>query len=158
VSRDGRAGEQEEEVSRVVRRASIAAASVAAALSPIPFADEVALLPVYAWLAVRIARARGVGARAMPWWPLTKTALVGLGVRAAVNAPLAGVPGVAAATNATSAVFFTRLYAAHVDRACRASVEQPPVRAAEEVLRRVTVFARRATRSVRGSSSESIGT
>lgn len=105
-------------VASAVRRASIAAATIAVVLSPIPFADEVALLPVFGWLTVRVARARGLASHAIPWTALGRNAVAGLAVRAAVNAPFAAVPGVAAATNATTAVVLTRYYGSRVDRAC----------------------------------------
>ncbi len=112
-------GASPEVATRAVGGASVAAAGVAVLLSPIPFADEVALLPVYAWLTARIAHARGRRVRDLPGRPLAKAALVGLGVRAALNAPLAGVPGVAAAMNAATAVGLTQIYAACVDHVCR---------------------------------------
>ncbi|MBN9161610.1 MAG: hypothetical protein BGO98_34910 [Myxococcales bacterium 68-20] len=108
-----------ESAMRAVGGASVAAAGVAVMLSPIPLADELALLPVYAWLTARIAHARGRRVRDLPGGPLAKAALVGLGVRAALNAPLAGVPGVAAAMNAATAVGLTQIYAACVDHVCR---------------------------------------
>lgn len=102
----------------VIRRTSFVAAGLAVVLSPIPFADEVALLPVYAWLTVRVARARGTSPLAVPWRPLGKTALLGLAVRAGVGAPVAAIPGVAAAVNAATAFALTRAYGACVDRLC----------------------------------------
>lgn len=111
------------EVARAIRRASVAAATIAVVLSPIPFADELALLPVYGWLTVRVARACGVVPQAIPWAPLAQKALVGLGVRAAVNAPVAAVPGLAAAMNATTAVVLTRYYGARV-RCCASATAE----------------------------------
>ncbi|HVJ93635.1 MAG TPA: hypothetical protein VM580_27725 [Labilithrix sp.] len=106
-------------VAHAVGSASVAAAGLAVVLSPIPLADEVVLPPVYAWLTVRVARARGRRVRDLPWRPLAKLAFVGLGVRAALNAPLAGVPGVAAGMNAATAVALTYVYGACVDYVCR---------------------------------------
>ena len=90
-------------------------------LSPIPMADEIALVPVYAWLTLRVARARRKRARELPWSPLAKTMLAGLLVRGGIDATVATVPGVAAVVNATTAVALTQIYGACVDHVCRGS-------------------------------------
>lgn len=112
------ADDAEQSAAGVIRRTSLAAAGLAIVLSPVPFADEAALLPVYAWLTVRVARARGTSPLTLPWRSLGKTALVGLAIRAGVGAPVAAIPGVAAVVNAATAFGLTRAYGACVDRAC----------------------------------------
>jgi hypothetical protein len=73
---------------------------------------------VYALLTTRIARSRGVGARAIPWRPIAITAITGLGARAAVNLTVSYIPVVAAAANAASGIALTRLFGRYVDGAC----------------------------------------
>jgi uncharacterized protein (DUF697 family) len=131
---------------RAIRKASIAAAGLAVVLSPIPFADEIALLPIYGWLTVRVARARGRGARYVPWRALTRTALAGLAVRAAVNAPTATLPGVAAAMNAVTAVGLTATYGACVDYVCRAPSELTAIGPRDVLAALRTRMRRRVTR------------
>jgi len=106
------------DVARAIRRASFTTAAIAVVLSPIPLADELALLPLYGVLTVRIARARGVTLRAVPWRPIALTALAGLGARAALNLTVSYIPFVAAAANAASGVALTRFLGHYVDTAC----------------------------------------
>lgn len=105
-------------VSRAIRRASVASAGISVVLSPIPLADEIALVPVYAWLTMRVARARRKAARDVPWPSLAKVAVAGLFVRGAIDATVATVPGLSALVNATTAVGLTHVYGACVDDAC----------------------------------------
>jgi uncharacterized protein (DUF697 family) len=110
--------EAEQAVARAIRSASITAAALGVVLSPIPLADEIALLPVYGVLTARIARSRGVELRAVPWKPIALTAIAGLGARAAVNLTVSYIPFVAAAANAVSGVALTRFFGRYVDAAC----------------------------------------
>lgn len=105
-------------VARAIRGASIAAGALGVVLSPIPLADELALLPVYGVLTAKIARARGVRLQAVPWRPIALTTLAGLGARAAVNLTVSYIPFVAAAANAASGVALTRFLGRYVDAAC----------------------------------------
>jgi uncharacterized protein (DUF697 family) len=122
-STDDRTAERATKVARVIRRASIGAAAFGVILSPIPLADELVLLPAYAVLSARIARARGLELRAIPWRPIGLTALAGLGVRAAVNLTVSYIPFVAAAANAASAVALTQFFGRYVDAACQGALE-----------------------------------
>lgn len=103
---------------RAIRRASTAAAGISVVLSPIPLADELALVPLYAWLTLRIARVSGKTAKEIPWRPLAKTAFVGLVIRGGIDATVAAIPGVAAVINASTAVALTEIYGACVDYVC----------------------------------------
>jgi uncharacterized protein (DUF697 family) len=106
------------DVQPLIRRISVAAGALAVVSSPIPFADEVLLLPVYGWLALRVGRAHGVGPRDVPWRKLAEATAVGLLMRAAANAPFALVPGIDAAVNAVTAVALTQFLGDYYDEAC----------------------------------------
>lgn len=113
----------EASATRTIHRAAVAAAGISVVLSPLPLADELALLPLYALLTVRVARTRGRAVRDVPWRPLAKIAFVGLAIRGAVDVTTSGIPGVAAVVNATTAVALTKVYGACVDRVCREPAE-----------------------------------
>jgi len=106
------------EVERTIHRTSLVAAVIGAMLSPIPLADEIVLVPVFAVLTRAIARHRGLPRKEVPWRPIIGTALAGLGARAAINLSVSLLPGVAAVANAGSAALLTELVGAYVDAAC----------------------------------------
>lgn len=107
-------------VKTVVRRTSVAACVTAAVLSPIPLADEVALVPTYGLMLWRIAAARGVSVSAAPWRPFMTAAVAGLTLRAVVNLSVAALPGVSAVANAVSAVTLTHALGRVADNLCSA--------------------------------------
>jgi uncharacterized protein (DUF697 family) len=108
----------ERDVARAIRRASLTAAALGVVLSPVPLADELALLPVYGVMTAQIARYRGVGLRRVPWRPLAVTAVTGLAARAAVNLTVSYIPIVAAVANAASGMALTQFLGRYVDTAC----------------------------------------
>src|SRR5262249_11117427 len=114
-----------EGVDGVVRSATVAAAALGAVLWPIPFADEVALVPLLGWITARVARAHGIASRLLPLGPLTRYALTGLAARAALSSGVIFVPVVAPIANAATAAALTRAYAGRVDRACEAIARGP---------------------------------
>ena len=103
----------------VVLQTSVFSAALGVVLSPVPFADELLLVPVYGVMAARIARAHGLGLGAVPWRPIGGAIAAGLAARAAANAAFAFIPGVAAAANAVSAAALTRVLGGYIDTACR---------------------------------------
>jgi uncharacterized protein (DUF697 family) len=105
-------------VARVVRRTSFVAGALAVVLSPIPLADELALLPVYGVMASRIGKIHGLRARDLPWRPIATTTIAALAARAAINVTVSYIPGVAAVANAVSALTLTQLLGRYVDDAC----------------------------------------
>jgi uncharacterized protein (DUF697 family) len=111
------------DVEKTIHRTSIVAAVIGAVLSPIPLADEIVLMPVFAVLATTIGKQRGVEKGRMPWKPILGTAAAGLGARAAVNVSVSYIPGVAAVANAASAALLTELFGQYVDVACSAPEE-----------------------------------
>jgi uncharacterized protein (DUF697 family) len=112
-------------VSRTIHRTSILAGAFGAVLSPIPLIDEVVLMPVYTMMTARIAKARGVALRAVPWKAITKTTIGGLAARGVVNLSVAFIPGVAAVANAVTAAALTEIIGRYVDRVCEDSEAQP---------------------------------
>jgi uncharacterized protein (DUF697 family) len=105
-------------VERIIRRTSIVTGALGVILSPIPLADELLLLPIYAVLSAKIGKDHGLAAGAVPWKPICATAIAGLAARAAVNVTVSYIPGVAAAANAATAVALTQFFGRYVDDAC----------------------------------------
>ena len=121
-------------VQRIIDRSSCAAAGLGVVLSPLPFADEVLLLPLLGGMAFGIGRAHGRGWSELPWRAIARTAVAGLVARAAVNLAVSYIPFVAAAANAASAAALTGAFGAYADRACR-----DPAHARAETLRELKV-------------------
>jgi uncharacterized protein (DUF697 family) len=107
-----------ESVRKLVSRTSYVAGAIAVVLSPIPLADEVALLPVFGVMTGRIARTHGLKLRDVPWRPIATTTLAALTARATLNLAVSYIPGVAAVANAVSAVTITHLLGRYVDETC----------------------------------------
>jgi uncharacterized protein (DUF697 family) len=106
-------------VKSVVFQTSVVSAALGVALSPIPLADELLLVPVYGVMAARIGKVRGVGFASLPWKPIGGAIAAGLAARAAANAAFAFIPGVAAVANAVSAAALTRVLGGYIDAACQ---------------------------------------
>ena len=117
--------------SALVRRTSIAAALGAAALSPVPMADEVLLLPTFLGLGAFVGRHHGLALREVPWAALGKAAVLVLAIRGGINATVAFVPGVAAAVNATTAYALTGAYGNWLDSVCARAARLERRRAAQ---------------------------
>lgn len=105
-------------VERVIRRTGLVTAALGVVLSPIPLADELLLLPIYAVMTARIGKHHALPLKAVPWRPICATAVAGLTARAAVNVTVSYIPGVAAVANATTALALTRFFGRYVDDAC----------------------------------------
>lgn len=106
------------DVTKTIHRTAGVAAALAAVLSPIPLADEIALLPVFATLTRRIAKSHDLGWLQTPWRPIGRTTVNGLLARATVNLAVSFIPGVAAVANAASAVLLTQFLGRYIDEAC----------------------------------------
>jgi uncharacterized protein (DUF697 family) len=106
------------EVERTIHRTSLVAAVIGAVLSPIPLADEIVLVPVFALLTRSIARSHGLARQEIPWRATVGTAVAGLGARGVLNLSVSFIPGVAAVANAASAALLTELVGAYIDSAC----------------------------------------
>jgi uncharacterized protein (DUF697 family) len=107
-----------EQVHKVVSRTSVVAGAIAAVLSPVPMADEIAFVPVLGIMASRIGKAHGLAARDIPWRPIAQTTLATLTARATINVAVAYIPGVAAVANAVTAFAMTRFLGGYIDGAC----------------------------------------
>ena len=125
------ASADETPVTAIIHRTSAIAAGIGAALSPIPLADEIVLMPVFALMAARIGRAHGLAAGELPWKPILLTAATGLAARGAINLTVSFVPGVAAVANAISAAALTEIVGRHAERACQAPGDATAMGAAE---------------------------
>jgi uncharacterized protein (DUF697 family) len=112
----------DEQVKSVVFQTSVFSAALGAVLSPIPFADELVLVPVYGVMAARIGRARGMDLKGVPWKPIVTAITAGLAARAAFNVTVAFIPGVAAVSNAITAAVLTRALGKYADSVCRDGV------------------------------------
>jgi uncharacterized protein (DUF697 family) len=105
-------------VRRVITRTSVIGFGLGVVLSPIPLADELLLLPVYAVMTTRIAKHHGLPFKKIAWRPILSTVAAGLAARAAINVTVSFIPGVAAVANAVSAAALTQLMGRYVDAAC----------------------------------------
>ncbi len=112
----------DERVKSVVMQTSVFSAALGAVLSPIPFADELVLVPVYGVMAARIGRARGLDLKSVPWKPIAGAITAGLAARAAFNVTVAFIPGVAAVSNAITAALLTRAIGGYADSVCKNGV------------------------------------
>jgi len=116
-------------VKGIIGQTTVAAATLGVILSPVPFADELVLVPVYGVMTVRIGLARGLALTAVPWRRIGAATAAGLAARAAINGYFAFIPGVAAVTSAASAAALTQLLGVVVDAVCRNTTAPPVVQA-----------------------------
>lgn len=116
------------DTAKIVRTTTALSAATAVLLSPIPFADELVLLGVYAGMSLAIGKTFALSPREVPWRPIAKRVVGGLAARAAVSGLVGFIPGVAAIANAVSAAALTRAVGAYVVEQCRAraAVDAPP--------------------------------
>jgi uncharacterized protein (DUF697 family) len=114
-------------VRRAISRARWASVGIAAVLSPIPLADELVFVGLYAWMANSIGKAHGLARTTIPWRPIGQTVLTGLFARAGLNLAFAAVPGVAAVANAASAAALTEAIGRYTDEACASPESARPV-------------------------------
>jgi Ca2+-transporting ATPase len=111
----------------LVRRASVESAVVAAVLSPFPLADEVALVPFYGALGMRIGRRRTLRYREIPWRPMAMTVGKGLVARGVVNFGITLIPGVDTVVNAATAATLTEVLGHYFDEACASPKTAEPL-------------------------------
>jgi uncharacterized protein (DUF697 family) len=124
-------------VRKLVARTSYVTGALAVVLSPIPLADELALLPVFGVMTGGIAKTHGLKLGDVPWRPIATTTVAALAARATLNLAVSYIPGVAAVANAVSAVGVTRLLGRYVDDACADPGGARPL-SAKEILARMT--------------------
>ena len=112
---------------RTSATASAASALIAVLLSPIPLADELVLVPVYASVVARLARIHRVTLSTVPWRAFAATTWNGLLARAAVNIAVGFVPVVATIANATTASALTLSLTRYFDDALAEPDVEPAV-------------------------------
>lgn len=102
-----------------IRVTGLTATALGVVLSPIPFADELLLVPVYGAMTFAIGAANGVGVAEVPWRKVGGAIAGGLAARAVANLAFAFIPGVSALSNAVSAAVLTEALGRYVDGVCQ---------------------------------------
>jgi uncharacterized protein (DUF697 family) len=92
---------------RITNVYSGVAATVAFVTQPVPLADELIVVPIHYWLIVRLARARRVSVRKLPWRSIQRIIWYGAAARLVVNLSFGLVPVAGAFTNSITAVALT---------------------------------------------------
>ena len=110
---------------RITRFYSGATAIVAFVTQPIPALDELIVIPIHYTLCLRLARARGVPAKSLPWKQIRKIVWYGAGARLVANFSLGLVPLVGMFSNAITAIALTEFLGGYIDDAL-AHPEIPP--------------------------------
>jgi uncharacterized protein (DUF697 family) len=82
---------------------------------PVPALDELVVVPLHYSLCLKLARARGVKAKALPWKQLRRIIWYGAGARLVANFSLGLVPVVGMFSNAITAVVLTEFLARYLD-------------------------------------------
>jgi uncharacterized protein (DUF697 family) len=132
-----------EAVRKLLGRTSVVAGTIAVVLSPIPLADEIALLPVFAVMTSRIGKTHQLAFRDVPWRPIASTTVAALAARATLNLAVSYIPGVAAAANAVSAVTLTHILGRYVDEVCMSPATARPLGVREIAVRMKDALSRR---------------
>jgi uncharacterized protein (DUF697 family) len=102
------------------------AAVVSFIVQPIPAADELIVVPIHYWLVVRIAKARGVRVRDLPWSSIKKIIWYGAGARLVANFSLGLVPFVGPFSNAITAIALTEHLGRWIDDYIKDPTNPPP--------------------------------
>jgi uncharacterized protein (DUF697 family) len=125
---------------RITRVYSGVAAVTAFIAQPIPGGDELIVVPVQYALCVRLARARGVPVRKLPWRSIQKIIWYGAAARLVANFSMIVVPVVGAFANSITAVVLTEFLAKWLDDfLCHP--QQPPPEVTLEALKALFVDA-----------------
>jgi uncharacterized protein (DUF697 family) len=102
--------------SRKLTNKYASAAAVAAFITqPVPALDELIVIPINYWFAVRMARTRGVSVLKLPWKVIQKIIWYGAGARLVGNFSLGLVPVVGMFSNAITAIALTEYLARYLD-------------------------------------------
>ncbi|HEY1695294.1 MAG TPA: hypothetical protein VGG39_24165 [Polyangiaceae bacterium] len=111
---------------RITNRASGVAAVLSFVTQPIPGADELLVVGIHYYLVVRLARARGVQLRTLPWRSLQRIVWYGAGARLVANFSLGLVPFVGMFSNAITAAALTEFLARWLDEFIEHPESPPP--------------------------------
>jgi uncharacterized protein (DUF697 family) len=102
---------------RITMFYSGASAVVSFVTQPIPALDELIVIPIHYALCLRLARARGVKMKALPWTQIRKIIWYGAGARLVTNFSLGLVPVVGMFSNAVTAIVLTEFLGRYIDDA-----------------------------------------
>ena len=111
---------------RITTRASGVAAVLAFVTQPIPGGDEIVVVGIHYYLIVRLARARAVPLRKLPWRSLQRIVWYGAGARLAANFSLGLIPVLGMFSNAVTAVVLTEFLARWLDDFIEHPESPPP--------------------------------
>ncbi|HEY8090047.1 MAG TPA: hypothetical protein VIF09_19430 [Polyangiaceae bacterium] len=139
---------------RITTRASGVAAVMAFLTQPIPGGDEIVVVGIHYYLIVRLARARGVSVRKLPWKSLQRIVWYGAGARLAANFSLGLVPVLGMFSNAVTAVVLTEFLARWLDEYLE-HPESPPPEVTREGLK--AMFSKAMCRKKRDGAGEAGG-
>jgi uncharacterized protein (DUF697 family) len=116
----------EKQTRRITNWTSGAAAVAAFVTQPIPALDELIVVPIHYFLALRLAHARGFSVLQLPWVNIQKIIWYGAGARLVVNFSLGLVPFVGAFGNAATAIALTEYLGRFLDEAIANPNAAPP--------------------------------
>jgi len=114
------------EARRITAKYAGVSAVVAFVTQPIPALDELIVVPVHYRLCTRLARARGVSRKSLPWRQIRKIIWYGAGARLVGNASLGLVPVVGMFANAITAIALTEFLGQYIDQALASPGAPPP--------------------------------
>lgn len=111
---------------KIVNRLSGVSAVAAFVSQPIPALDELIVVPIHYWLCVRVARARGVSIRKLPWPQLKRIIWYGAAARLVANFSLGLVPVAGMFANAVTAIALTEYLGRYLDDVIEHPDKTPP--------------------------------
>ena len=126
----------EEQSRKLTNRASLIAAVAAFIAQPIPAADELIVVPINYWLVKRIAKARGVDPKTLPWTSIRKIVWYGAAARLVANFSIGLVPVAGSFANSVTAIALTEFLGQWID-AYLETPHAPPAEVTMEGLKRI---------------------
>jgi uncharacterized protein (DUF697 family) len=115
------------ETRRILRRYRIASAVTSVVTHPVPLVDELFVIPIHYAFVVRLARARGVKVRDVPWRQVQQLIWGGAGVRFGFDLAFGVVPVAGAIAHAITASALTQVLGEYLDEALDKPSSPPPV-------------------------------
>jgi uncharacterized protein (DUF697 family) len=101
------------------------AAVTAFVTQPVPALDEIIVVPIHYALVARLAHARGVSVRELPWRSIQRVIWYGAGARLVANFSLGLVPVLGAFANSITAIALTEYLSRWLDQVI-SNPDQPP--------------------------------
>src|SRR5690349_1137352 len=126
----------EEQSRRLTNRASVVAAVAAFIAQPIPAADELIVVPIHYWLAKRLAKARGVDPKTLPWKSIRKIVWYGAAARLVANFSIGLVPVAGSFANSITAIALTEFLGQWLEAYLETPLA-PPAEVTMEGLKRI---------------------